>query len=353
MNNRLLFTAIPNAIFDAYNFAEITPCMFTTLCLLYRQADWATGQVAFTCASMLARRMQGQYSDRTVQEALQNLHKAGWIISQHKKGSKRNYRVDLGNFTALTGALKGQVLNPTTMRDWRDAEDVDRADGRVDGVNIAREEARDESRDETATHQSLQHPQESTIAQSPKDSLARSLVSLQTEKAGDGETPNPQDRTEPQQSCETPLDAYEVSQADDNLQRKFARGVAAQVLENLLGDTWSRFHEEKTLPKFLPSFPATLETEQQCQTKYNHMSMFIDWVDSQPKLNAKFTSVDDFFFHWLNKSGNERGLRHQFEAVYRAAQKDNPEERKHLFKAMKRVARASAPGVTNIEVDEL
>lgn len=167
MNNRLLFTAIPNAVFDAYNYAEITPCMFTTLCLLYRQADWATGRVAFTCAGMLSTKMQGQYSARTVQEALQNLHKAGWIISHHKKGSKRNYRVDLGNFTALTGALKGQVLNPTTMRDWHDAEDVDRADGRVDDDVFAREETRDERRDETATHQSLQSPQESTIAQTP------------------------------------------------------------------------------------------------------------------------------------------------------------------------------------------
>jgi hypothetical protein len=167
MNNRLIFTAIPNAVFDAYNFAEITPCMFLTLILLYKQADWATGRVAFTSASMLASRMQGQYSARTVQEALQNLHFAGWITSHHKKGSRRNYRVDLGNFTALTGALKGQVLNPTAMRDWHDAEDVDRADGRVDDDVFAREETRDESRDETATHQSPQSPQESTIVQTP------------------------------------------------------------------------------------------------------------------------------------------------------------------------------------------
>ncbi len=164
MNNRLLFTAIPNAVIDAYSTAAITPCMFITLIHLYRQADWGTGVVAFTSAGMLAAKMQGQYSARTVQEALQNLHYAGWITSHHRKGSRRNYRLDLGNFTALTGALKDKILNVREIGDWREADD-ERADYRADDVNFTSTGTSNRNRDETATHQSPQKPSKPTIAQ--------------------------------------------------------------------------------------------------------------------------------------------------------------------------------------------
>ena len=325
------FAAVPNEVFYALEHGEITLTMFNVLCILHKQADWSTGVVAFTCARTIADKLCGQFAVRTIQDSLNHLIKAGYIVSGQVPGSKLNYPVGLSNYCALTGVQKGVVLNPCEIKDWRTSQVL-----RPGGLRA--EDSSDDS-EVSATHHSIQEPTSVTTTSSKsKNSLSLSLARfLQTEKAGDGETPNPQDRTEPQRSCETPLDVYEANEADDNINRKFARSVAAQVVENLLGDTYTRRHEEKTLPKFLQSFPISLETDAQCLIEFNRMSMFIDWVISQPKLNAKFTSVDDFFFHWLNKSGNERGLRNQFEALRRAAAKDDPEERKHVFEAMKRV----------------
>ena len=78
------------------------------------------------------------------------------------------------------------------------------------------------------------------------------------------------------------------------------------------------------------------------------MLLFMEWVRLSPKLNKKFLSVKDFFFHWLNQSGNEDGLRHQFEAIYRSQRNDNPEEKKNLFKAMKRANTAVAEEIPTV-----
>jgi hypothetical protein len=49
---------------------------------------------------------------------------------------------------------------------------------------------------------------------------------------------------------------------------------------------------------------------------------FIQWILARPKLATKFLTMKDFFFHFNNQSGSEEGLIWQYEAFYRAAQRD-------------------------------
>jgi hypothetical protein len=311
MSNRRLFTAIPNAVIEAYSAAEITPCMFIVLCLLYKQADWATGRVAWTCANILASRMQGQYSPRTIQEAIHNLHAAGWIVSHHKKGSRRNYRVDLGNFTALTGALKGQVLNPCDVGDWRDPALVARAED----VNITSTETSNRNWDEkssgTATHQSIQNPQESIKSHnSPKSQDSLSLPSSLIDE-------------EPPQESNT----EETNLAEETL----------NTLLTKLG---------------VPRRPTHFPLVQQSLAAANgdalvlaqHMLGFADWMIERFPL--KVCSIKDFFFHWNNESGNEDGFRLQYNAVSRALKKQEEDNRSSFD------FRCRAPGCNRPWVEE-
>lgn len=323
------FAAVPNEVYYALEHGEITLTMFVVLCILHKQADWSTGVVKFTCARTLVDKLSGEYAERTIQKALNNLEKAGFLMSHHVHGSKLNYPVTLNNYEALTGPQKGVVLNPCQIRCWRTNEDLDT--GRQGGERYA--EGYAEEGCVAATHQSVQESSKPPTSSKPseKDSLSPSLhpeKSAETEKAQE-------------------LDVYKLNKEESSIQTQYARAIAATVVETLYGEPWTRYHEEKTLPKFLPLFPVVLEDEESCLIKANHITRFTVWLKSKPKLAAKFVKVDDFFFHWENRSGHEDGLRHQFEAQDRvrrqiaegAAQADSPS--------------SAVPLTENISVDDL
>jgi len=126
-----LFARIPYALFEARERGAITPSMFLAMLWCYRWADWSTGSIEKMCAERLVWATDGESARRTFQEALHGLAEAGWIVSHCPRGGTRPYRVDICNYVALSGALKGQVLNPSEIKGWRKPKKHVRAGNRA------------------------------------------------------------------------------------------------------------------------------------------------------------------------------------------------------------------------------
>lgn len=275
MSNR--FAAVPNEVFYAKENGEINLTMFLILCVLHKQADWSTGVVKFTCARTIAHKLGDEIALRTIQDGMNNLEKAGWLISGHVPGSKKNYPVTLTNYTALTGVLKGVVLNPCELRAYLDSMDAVRADDSG--------ERGGDHRGDAATHHSIQNQQEYSESSTSSISPSLSLSSADTDT-------NPAEQTSVDYGTE--FLAY---------------------LNKTLGST-----DQTQLPAFIDSFRNCDDSA--CQFRFARMQNFLEWVLSQPRLAPKILCPKDFLFHWENKSGNEHGLRHQWERMFAASGAD-------------------------------
>jgi hypothetical protein len=126
------FARVPYAIFDARQNDELTGSMFITMVWLYKWADWSTGVIRRFDASRLEAATCGEFTQRTFEWAVQKLVVAGWLRSGHVRGSRKPFAVTICNYVALSGARKNKILNPSTIKSWRDSESADCADDCAD-----------------------------------------------------------------------------------------------------------------------------------------------------------------------------------------------------------------------------
>jgi hypothetical protein len=117
-----------------------------------------------------------------------------------------------------------------------------------------------------------------------------------------------------------------VATEEDSL--SFARSLAS-AQQGGAGDTnpvceEARFLSEMINPdddSRLPDYDRYFanRTEEERGHHYDKIAAFVVWMNN--KFPGKILGHSDFFFHWDNKSGNERGFRHQFEAAHLVANK--------------------------------
>lgn len=191
------FARIPYTVFDARESGELTPSMFLAMVWLFKWADWSTGRVEKMCAERLVWATEGEFEKRTFEEALQNLKKAGWILSHHKQGSKRPYRVDICNYVALSGAQKNQILNPSDIKTWRSTQTNAPRGRRADSAQTGRGEHREVNREVNGSPSAttMRVSTENTTRDSSGDSSGDSEPSLiVTEKTAAAENFPPQIR---------------------------------------------------------------------------------------------------------------------------------------------------------------
>lgn len=328
------FTIIPNDLYDALRNGEITLCMFQAMVFLHKWASWDTGVARKVRAGrMVAEQGEEGFSQRTYQKSLQRLHNSGRITSGHQAGSKKSYSVTINNYRALTGTRKDQILNPHQIRDWHNS---DKCWGADEGAE-AYAESYAEGYAERATIQEINKKLHKNLGQEPTTPLSFSLSSPK-----DGDTPRLSETEKEESKKPYTEEQFYTLQENDNQtvpNRAYARAVACMVVERFLGQAYCPYHERVELPKFFQLFPIDKYhpnfTDEKYTARSNKICLFLSWLEAQPKLKAKILTVDDFFFHWLNKSNNPKGLRHQFEAAHAAHHKKG--DMAGTLKAMKQI----------------
>ncbi len=99
MNEAYYYVNIPRQLLDDLADGKITPGMFHCMIWLYRWADWKTGVVKWVSASRIAEDMWPEgIRLNTVREYLRLLGLCGYIRSDYKQGSRKNYSVTIMNF---------------------------------------------------------------------------------------------------------------------------------------------------------------------------------------------------------------------------------------------------------------
>jgi hypothetical protein len=310
------FTIIPNQLFIDLASGEITLPMFLVMCFLHKRADNETGDV-IKVRSTQFETASGEYgyTKRTFQKALKNCHDSGRLTSYAIPGSRNWYKVTINNWEARSGTLKGTVLRPTEIRDWRA---LDIAEGAERGGEDACENY-PENAPENSASTILSSKRPSKLASKPtttlpleKDSLARPLTGS-AEQASQVLTENKIDE----------LIGNEVHNPT-----RYARGTLICIKE-FLEQPYTARDEKKYVPYFREKFFANGAP---AQTVYNKMAMFNDWL-TMNGLGEKILTVEDWLHHWENRSGSERGYRRQFDAWVRSAAKSV--DKKQLLRAAK------------------
>jgi hypothetical protein len=337
------FAIIPYDLYEDLANGEITLSMFEAMILLHKWADWETGTVRKVRAGRLSTAM-GDHGPaaRTFQRALKNLHDSGRIYSHHVPGSRSWYKIDINNYTALSGALKDTVLRPTELKDWKVSDSVE---GAEQVGEDALEEYPEDGCEEATVLKSSQQSIQTSSSQSEKEStisLTNSAISNLSELPAI--VPVPYDQRS-SRSVEESGSAYGEEwfkdlQGEADLDGSLVRETARIVSEDLLGQKYLPFHEKTILPLFAELF----SNGTPAQTLYHKIRFFREWVVTKG-LGPKFTSVKDFFYHWNNESGRENGFRQQFEADWRAASPDEVslKEAKKFMKQLRRDERKVPP----------
>jgi hypothetical protein len=214
------FTIIPNELFDALANGDLTPSMFLAMQLLHRWADWEKGVVRKVRSGRMEDATNGTYSASTFQEALRNLVKAGRILSAHRAGSRSWYSITLLNYTALSGDLKDQVINPSEIKDWRVSRKSRRGENQGEaGVRPGRDrgEAQGEAMGvlESSQDFSLESEQESSQESSSEESEA----SLACQAAEDIRTLNQDQPADHNSGIPIPIDSGICNPVNDSESR--------------------------------------------------------------------------------------------------------------------------------------
>jgi hypothetical protein len=123
--------------------------MLVTMTLLCNWVAWDTGVVKAVSAGGLHTWSNKAYSSKTFQVAMKNLETMGWITRHMTHGSMKDYSITIHNYkwmgrcadksccNAETIAGKVHILNPKTLRSWRDSAGDHCGEGSYDGSDEA------------------------------------------------------------------------------------------------------------------------------------------------------------------------------------------------------------------------
>jgi len=326
------FTIIPNQLFVDLASGEITLPMFLVMCFLHKRADNETGNVIkVRSAQFEAASGEYGYTKRTFQKALKNCHDSGRVTSHAIPGSRNWYKVDINNWEARSGTLKGTVLRPTEIKDWRDLDIFESAEqGGEDAC---------ENNPENSASTILSSKRASKRASKPTTKLPPEKESLSSSLA----------RSDEPSKIFSGEEYSNLQDKDVDQPTRYSRGAVATVKE-FLEQPYTARDEEQYVPYFAREF---FSNGTPVQDVYNKMAMFNDWLVMKG-LGEKILSVEDWLHHWENRSGSERGYRRQFDAWLRSAAKSV--DKKQLLKAAKfhqQIPEDEEIIVRSIEVEEL
>jgi hypothetical protein len=102
--------------------------------------------------------------------------------------------------------------------------------------------------------------------------------------------------------------------------------------------------ETSKLPEYEKMFRAD---EDHNRRLFNKTTAFMIWMKAN--FPGKILGFADFDFHWLNRSENPRGFRHQFEAFYEAA--NNSRSKKDLVNLMREDLAEAAFGPAEMDME--
>lgn len=325
------FAIIPYHLFDAQRDGEITQSMFQAMLFLHKWANWNTGVVRKVRATRMEEENgEGGYKARTFQKALQHLEEAGYIKSGHKQGSKKSYPVTINNYRALMGALKDQVLNPCEITDWRNLSgdeggDTGGEEGCEEGGDVGGEEGCD-----GATILEFEQEFDKSSSKTSDKTLERTLSLPTSDSVG-----------------RLPAETFsfdDIQKSETDLRTSTARDLLCSILHTVFHEDYSAHHEAALLPRVLELFPVDVEDERIWRDIYFNGSAFSDYVAARKKIMEKMLSVNDWLFHYENKSGHESGWRHQFEAYKRSLAKKSAQSADNKIKKnLKFTKQAPAP----------
>jgi hypothetical protein len=117
-----------------------------------------------------------------------------------------------------------------------------------------------------------------------------------------------------------------TQEQEPDLRTWTARLLLSEILRIVFHEDYSCSHEAALLPLILELFPLDVEDESIWRGIYENGSAFSEYVASRQKMAGKMGSVKDWLFHYENKSGNDNGLRLQFEAYKRSLVKKSAKE---------------------------
>lgn len=203
MNSNLKFeydVRIPDALIQQMMEGEITAAMLLTMCVLYKWANWSTGEVRRVCASSMCYATGKAYSERTFSECLRKLEWMRWITRHMVTGSTKWYRVTIHNYKTTDDAGKVHIINPS------DIDVYDKfPEGRCDEASDERsDEGSWEGSDEGSDRHESEHepePKSENESSLEPDGVSKSV----SQQAGDSGL-RPSSSSEDQEETSTPTE---------------------------------------------------------------------------------------------------------------------------------------------------